>query len=56
MLIVNNGTISQFGAPDEIIQTPDNDFVKEFILNQLLIKKNNIFTLFRQGMEAQMAM
>lgn len=56
VLIVNNGTISQFGAPDEIIQTPDNDFVKEFILNQLVIKKNNIFTLFRQGMEAQMAM
>lgn len=56
VLIVNNGTISQFGAPDEIIQTPDNEFVKEFILNQLVIKKNNIFTLFRQGMEAQMAM
>ena len=56
VLIVNNGTISQFGAPDEIIRTPDNDFVKEFILNQLVIKKNNIFTLFRQGMEAQMAM
>lgn len=56
VLIVNNGTISQFGAPDEIIQTPDNDFVKEFILNQLVIKKNNFFTLFRQGMEAQMAM
>lgn len=56
MLIVNNGTISQFGAPDEIIQTPDNEFVKEFILNQLVIKKNNIFTLFRQGMEAHMAM
>ena len=56
VLIVNNGTISQFGAPDEIIWTPDNDFVKEFILNQLVIKKNNIFTLFRQGMEAQMAM
>lgn len=56
VLIVNNGTISQFGKPDEIIQTPDNEFVKEFILNQLVIKKNNIFTLFHQGAEPQMAM
>ena len=56
VLIVNNGTISQFGAPDEIIQTPDNEFVKEFILNQLVIKKNNIFTLFSQGMEPRVAM
>ena len=56
VLIVNNGTISQFGSPDDIIQTPDNDFVKEFILNQLAIKKNNIFTLFHQGTEARMAM
>ncbi len=55
VLIVNNGTISQFGSPDDIIQTPDNDFVKEFILNQLVIKKNNIFTLFHQGTEARMA-
>lgn len=55
VLIVNNGTISQFGSPDDIIRTPDNDFVKEFILNQLVIKKNNIFTLFHQGTEARMA-
>lgn len=55
VLIVNNGTISQFDSPDDIIQTPDNDFVKEFILNQLVIKKNNIFTLFHQGTEARMA-
>ena len=56
VLIVNNGTISQFGKPDEIIQTPDKDFVKEFILNQLVIKRNNIFTLFSQEAQPQMAM
>ncbi|MBS6195906.1 MAG: ABC transporter ATP-binding protein [Clostridiales bacterium] len=52
VLIVNKGTISQYGKPDEIIRTPDNDFVKEFILNQLLIKRNNIFSLFRQEQAA----
>lgn len=29
-----------------IIEHPQNSFVKEFILNQLEIKRNNIFTLF----------
>ena len=49
VLIVNKGTISQFGKPQDIIHTPSNDFVKEFILNQLLIKKDNIFSLFMNG-------
>lgn len=35
VLIVNDGSISQYGAPEEIITTPQNAFIKEFILNQL---------------------
>ena len=46
VLIVNEGSISQYGRPDEIINEPDNNFVKKFILNQLEIKKNNILSLF----------
>ena len=49
VLIVNEGEISQYGKPEEIVETPGNDFVKEFILNQLIIKMNNIFSLFQQG-------
>ena len=41
------GTISQYGKPEEIIKAPANNFVKEFILKQLEIKKNNIFSLFQ---------
>lgn len=48
VLIVNRGGIAQFGSPEEIIEHPADSFVKEFSLNQLEIKKNNIFTLFRQ--------
>ena len=48
VLIVNQGRISHYGRPEEIIETPENDFVKEFILNQLVIKRNHIFTLFKQ--------
>ncbi len=47
VLIINEGKISQFGTPEEIIAKPKNKFVKDFILNQLEIKRNNIFTLFQ---------
>lgn len=46
ILIINQGEISQFGTPQEIINKPSNDFVKEFILKQLHIKKQNIYNLF----------
>ena len=54
VMIINEGQIAQFGRPEEIIQRPENGFVKKFILNQLEIKKNNIFTLFA-GQLAQQA-
>ena len=54
VMIINEGQIAQFGRPDEIISRPENGFVKKFILNQLEIKKNNIFTLFA-GQLAQQA-
>lgn len=46
VLIVNKGKIAQYGKPSEIINAPECRFVKDFILNQLEIKRNNILTLF----------
>lgn len=46
VLIVNEGQIAQYGKPEEIIKNPANDFVSEFILRQLEIKRNNILDLF----------
>lgn len=46
VMIVNEGKIAQFGNPDEIIHQPSDEFVEKFILNQLRIKRNNIFSLF----------
>ena len=43
VLIIDQGTIAQYGRPAEIIQKPENDFVRKFILNQLEIKRNNIY-------------
>lgn len=53
VLIVNEGMISQYGKPEEIITQPENNFVKKFILNQLEIKRNNIFSLFSQSLAAE---
>lgn len=46
VLIINNGKISQYDTPQGIVHTPNNGFIKEFILNQLIIKNNNISSLF----------
>ncbi|MCC8013860.1 MAG: ABC transporter ATP-binding protein [Eubacterium sp.] len=49
VLILNKGTISQYSEPEEIIHAPKNKFVTDFILNQLIIKRDNIFNLFGMG-------
>lgn len=46
VMIINEGKIAQFGKPEDIIEKPENGFVRKFILNQLEIKKNNIYALF----------
>lgn len=46
VMIINQGRISQYGRPDEIVNTPKNEFVQKFILQQLMIKRSNIYTLF----------
>ena len=48
MLILEKGGIAQYGSPSEIFNHPGSEFVKKFILNQLEIKKNNIYTLFHK--------
>ncbi|WBW49895.1 ABC transporter ATP-binding protein [Peptoniphilus equinus] len=50
VLIINDGTISQYGKPQDIISAPANNFVEEFILKQLEIKKHNIFRLFQNDL------
>ena len=48
VLIINKGNIEQFGTPEDIIERPASDFVKDFIIKQLTIKKDNIFKLFAE--------
>lgn len=46
VLIINEGKVAQYATPQEIIQSPNSAFVEEFILKQLMIKRQNILTLF----------
>lgn len=46
VMIINGGTILQYAKPEEIINSPSDKFVTEFILRQLEIKRNNILALF----------
>ena len=46
VLIIDQGSISQYARPDEIVHQPRNDFVRKFILRQLEIKRGNIYALF----------
>lgn len=49
VLIINKGKIEQFADPQTIINEPASDFVEGFILQQLKIKKDNIYKLFKTG-------
>jgi len=49
VMIINGGTIIQYAKPEEIIKSPSDSFVTEFILRQLEIKRNNILALFDGG-------
>lgn len=46
VLIINDGNVAQFGTPKDVVETPQNGFVEQFILRQLKIKKENIYNLF----------
>lgn len=46
VLIINNGRIAQYAEPAAIINKPADDFVNDFIISQLLVKRTNILKLF----------
>lgn len=48
VMILDQGKVSQYGTPAQVVQQPENNFVEEFILRQLRIKRDNIYDLFRE--------
>ncbi|MBT1176696.1 ABC transporter ATP-binding protein [Bifidobacterium callimiconis] len=55
VLILNQGKIAQFASPDDIIHHPASEFVRKFILHQLEVKRNNIYSLFEDDAEGDAA-
>ncbi len=55
VLILNGGRIAQYSTPDEIVSAPASQFIKDFILRQLTIKRDNIFALFNNVANAPVA-
>ena len=53
VLILNGGRIAQYSTPEEIVNAPVSQFIKDFILRQLTIKRDNIFALFGAGAGVQ---
>lgn len=49
VLILNGGKIAQYSTPSEIVNAPKSQFIKDFILRQLFIKRDNIFALFNSA-------
>lgn len=50
VLIINNGRIAQFADPQTIIREPADDFIRQFILSQLMVKRTNILKLFSDSL------
>jgi iron(III) transport system ATP-binding protein len=48
VLIIDKGKVSQYGTPKQVVHQPENDFVREFILRQLMCKRDNIYQLFAE--------
>lgn len=48
VLIIDQGHVSQYGTPKQVVHAPNNHFVEEFILRQLQIKRDNIYRLFKE--------
>lgn len=46
VLIINKGSIEQYDSPQKIITNTESVFIKNFIIKQLEIKKDNIYKLF----------
>lgn len=47
VMVLNGGKVLQFATPDEIIHKPQDNFVRDFVLHPLIIKRNSILELFR---------
>lgn len=49
VVVIQNGYVAQFDKPENILYKPNSPFIEKFIINQLNIKRENIFKLFGEA-------
>lgn len=49
IMIMNSGEISQIGTPDEIVSAPANDYVRQFVLDNLRAKVDSLARFLDEG-------
>ncbi|MCL2804764.1 MAG: ABC transporter ATP-binding protein [Treponema sp.] len=42
IMVMDNGTIQQIDSPEEIISNPANDYIREFVINNLRLKVDSL--------------
>jgi iron(III) transport system ATP-binding protein len=50
IMVMNNGTIQQLDTPEFIASEPANDYVREFVIDNLRLKINSLIKYVRPGM------
>lgn len=53
ILVMSEGNIEQYDKPDEIIKNPANDYVKEFVVDQITKKLNVLSKLVGEKNESE---
>lgn len=43
IMVMNEGSIYQIASPHDLLQKPENDFVKSFVINNLRLKMDSMF-------------
>jgi len=50
IMVMDNGTIRQLDTPESIVSNPANDYIREFIIDNLRLKINSLVKYVQPGM------
>ncbi|MCL1960058.1 MAG: ABC transporter ATP-binding protein [Spirochaetes bacterium] len=50
IMVMDNGTIQQLDTPESIVSNPANDYIREFIIDNLRLKINSLVKYVQPGM------
>ena len=51
IMVMDNGTIQQLDSPESIVSNPANDYIREFVINNLRLKIDSLVKYVQPGMK-----